>query len=301
MSALRVLLPDDYRAAETLAYHGRDSASLSERVVGTRIEKVLELESGPALLALDLHPGEARAQFDRDLSEPERAAALGIVHRMLGLQSDPAGFEQLTAAALLAAARPGLRIPLTATVFEAVCWAVIGQQINLTFAATLRRAMIGLAGRPHAPSGLVAHPRQEEVAALDPAVLTTRQFSRSKARYLVDTAAAIASGALPLERLAEAGPAEAEAALTALRGIGPWTARYILLRGFGFADVAPVGDSGLATGLQRLHGLDARPSVAAQEALMRDFAPHRSLATLHLWASLADQPAERRLQPVSAA
>ncbi len=297
---MRIALPGDYRAAETLAYHGRDSSSLSERVVGTRIEKVLDLEGGPVLVALDLGPGEAVARFDRDLSEAECAAALTIVQRMLGLLSDPAGFESLPAASVLAAARPGLRIPLTATVFEAVCWAVIGQQINLAFAATLRRAMIALAGQPHAPSGLIAHPRPDAVAALDPALLTARQFSRSKARYLVDTAAAIASGALSLDPLAEQGPEEAEAALTALRGIGPWTARYVLLRGFGFPDIAPVGDSGLATGLQRLHGLDARPPVAAQEALMRDFAPHRSLATLHLWASLADPEAER-LPAVSAA
>ena len=298
MSGIVLKLPADYRAADTLAYHGRDGASLSERVIGQRFEKVLALEDGPALLSLEFGPGEAVARFDRQLAGFERDVAAAILIRLLGLAADAPGFEALPAAATLAAARPGLRIPLTATVFEAVCWAVIGQQINLTFAAALRREVIALAGTPHAPSGLIAHPGPEAVAALDPALLTARRFSRSKARYLVETAAAIAAGAPSLEGLEGADAASVEAALTALTGIGPWTARYILLRGFGHPDVAPIGDSGLAAGLQRLNGLAARPNAAEQEEAMRAFAPHRSLATAHLWASLADIP--RKTSPAKA-
>lgn len=302
MSEIAVPLPAGYRAADTLAYHGRDAASVSERVTGVLIEKPLLLASGTALLALDLaDAGRAVARFDRPLAGGERDAAAAIVGRMLGLTSDAAGFEALPAASPLASARPGLRIPLTATVFEAVCWAVIGQQINLAFAGALRRAMIGLAGTPHATSGLLAHPEPAAVAALDPAALAALRFSRAKARYLVEVSAAVAAGAPSLDDLARSDAPSAEAALTALTGIGPWTARYILLRGFGFADIAPVGDSGLATGLQRLLGLDARPDIKAQETAMQAFAPHRSLATAHLWASLADQAGAKSRKPTTLA
>ncbi len=289
MSEFRLPLPSDYRAADALAYHGRDPASVSERVSGCTFEKVLRLHEGPALLSLDVGPGEAVARFDRPLAEGELQTASIIATRLLGLQSDVAGFARLPAAAALSTARPGLRIPLTATVFEALCWAVIGQQINLTFAAALRREMIMLAGTPYAQSGLIAHPEAAAVAAIDPADLTARRFSRSKARYLVDAAAAVAAGAPALEALDGSDAPAIEVALTALRGIGPWTARYVLLRGYGHPDCAPIGDSGLATGLQRLGDLAARPNAAEQEAAMQAFAPHRSLATAHLWASLADQ------------
>lgn len=301
MTQFAVPLPADYRAADFLAYHGRDPLSLSERVAGTRFEKPLRLSGGLALLSLDISDTVALANFDRALGAAESVEAHDIVARLLGFFSDPAGFEAMAAAATIAAARPGLRIPLTATVFEAVCWAVIGQQINLTFAAALRREMIALAGTQHPGSGLLAHPGPDAVASLDPADLAARRFSRSKARYLVETSAAIAAGTPSLESLAAAGPETAEAALTALRGIGPWTARYILLRGFGFPDVAPVGDSGLATGLERLHGLDRRPDISEQEAAMRAFAPHRSLATVHLWASLKDQPGAKSRKPTTLA
>jgi len=60
-----------------------------------------------------------------------------------------------------------------------------------------------------------------------------------------------------------------------------------MLRG-GFADAAPVGDSALATALQRVHRLDERPAHEEVDNLMKNFAPHRSLATCHLWASLKD-------------
>jgi 3-methyladenine DNA glycosylase/8-oxoguanine DNA glycosylase len=76
--------------------------------------------------------------------------------------------------------------------------------------------------------------------------------------------------------------------LTSLRGVGTWTARYTLLRGAGFADCAPVGDVALAAALQKLHAAERRPAPQEVEQLMRPFAPYRSIATFHLWASLKD-------------
>lgn len=289
-------LPPGFRPEYALAYHGRDRLSVSERVEGRIIAKTLLVDGAAHLLEIDLaHSNDSVApradiRIDTDALPPD--AVERIVSRMLGLGSDPDGFEALVApradAARIVGARSGLRIPLTADIWDAVCWAVIGQQINLTFAAALRRAMIERAGVRHAASGLHAHPDPARVAALEMDDLTTLRFSRSKASYLIGVARLIEEGALSLDALAGGSAAEAEAALVAVRGIGTWTARYILLRGFGFPDMAPIGDSGLATALQRLHGLAARPDIKAQEASMQAFAPHRSLATTHLWASLAE-------------
>ncbi|WEK49522.1 MAG: hypothetical protein P0Y66_17610 [Candidatus Kaistia colombiensis] len=293
---LTLNLPLGFRPEYALAYHGRDRLSVSERVEGRTLFKTVLVDGAAHLLEIDLihsdAPGEPRAgiRLDGDVLPPETLER--IVSRMLGLGSDPVGFEALVApradGARIVGSRSGLRIPLTADIWDAVCWAVIGQQINLSFAAALRRAMIERAGVRHAESGLLAHPDPGRVAALEMEDLTALRFSRSKASYLIGVAKLIAEGALPLDALAQGSAAEAEAALVAVRGIGTWTARYILLRGFGFPDMAPIGDSGLATALQRLHGLAERPDIKAQEASMQAFAPHRSLATTHLWASLAD-------------
>jgi len=285
-----------YRPEYALAYHGRDPLSVSERVMGRTIAKTLFVDGQACLLEIDLseadHPEHpvARIQLDRAALPPERVVAMA--GRMLGLGSDPDGFEALVAARpdrdRIVGARRGLRIPLTADIWDAVCWAVIGQQINLTFAAALRRAVIERAGVFHAASGMRAHPDPTRIAELEVEDLTALRFSRSKASYLIGVARMVADGALPLDALADGSAADAEAALVAVRGIGTWTARYIMLRGFGFPDMAPIGDSGLATALQRLHDLPGRPDAKAQEASMQAFTPHRSLATAHLWAGLAD-------------
>jgi 3-methyladenine DNA glycosylase/8-oxoguanine DNA glycosylase len=282
-----------YRRDFILAYHGRDALSVSERVVEHSILKPILLDGTPALLTVDLSQAVGRSEpraawrLDRAIEPTQAPAVEAMVARMIGLLSSTEAFEALPAAATILGNRHGLRIPLTATLWESVCWAVIGQQINLAFCAALRRSMIERTGIMHEASGLRVHPDPAEIAALDPAILTAERFSRSKARYLIGAAQAIAEGSLPLDAMAALPAGEVEAALCALHGIGPWTARYILLRGFGFADVAPVGDSGLATALQRLLDLPARPDAKAQEAAMLAYSPHRSLATTHLWASLA--------------
>ena len=128
-------------------------------------------------------------------------------------------------------------------------------------------------------------PRRQRVADIDIGALASRRYSRSKARYLIDAARRWPSGKLDIENLGEGSAIAAEKALTAQRGIGIWTARYVLMRG-GFADAAPVGDSALATALQRLHKLPERPDADGTARLMAAFAPHRSLATMHLWTYL---------------
>ena len=117
--------------------------------------------------------------------------------------------------------------------------------------------------------------------------MAARRYSRSKATYLVDAAQAVADRRLDIEGLGEGSAIAAEKALTAQRGIGTWTARYVLMRG-GFADAAPVGDSALATALQKLHKLQERPDTEGTARLMSAFAPHRSIATMHLWTYLKE-------------
>ena len=118
-------------------------------------------------------------------------------------------------------------------------------------------------------------------------MLATRRYSRSKAQYLIDAARPWPSGGWISKICRDGSAIAAEKKLTAQRGIGTWTARYVMLRG-GFADAAPVGDSALATALQRLHKLPERPDHDETARLMAQFSPHRSLATMHLWTNLKE-------------
>ena len=286
-------LPADYQTARILRYLGRDWQSVTDRVEGTTYTTVLRLSSDEqadtvALVRVTLAPGAARCQIICPHAlDPH---ALGQVHdqiiRILGLTGDPARFEAQTAEtpdlAPLLIGQQGLRVPLLTDPFNALVWAITGQQITLAFTYTLRRRLIERVGVPFA-EGLYAPPTATAVAALEPADLIALGFSRAKTDYLSGAARAVADGSLPLTALARKSATRIERALLAVRGIGPWSAHYILMRHFGFLDCVPLGDAGLTAGLQRFFALDKRPDKRETVALMARFSPYRSLATFHLW------------------
>jgi AraC family transcriptional regulator, regulatory protein of adaptative response / DNA-3-methyladenine glycosylase II len=283
-NSFQLSLPAGYRTSEVMAYQGRDPEGLAERSDGRRILKALGTEDGPAVLEITFAGNKANIH----ISSPRKLGPMSIakLHRdtlkILGLENAIDRFEATHAD--LVGKRQGLRVPLIPSAFDALAWAIVGQQINVSFASSLRRELIVLAGEK--VGDMIVHPTPAAVANLDPSALTTKRFSRSKAKYLIDAAQAISGGQLDIESLADGSAIEAEALLTAQHGVGTWTARYVMMR-TGFADAAPVGDSGLATALERLYALPERPDAIETARLMMKYAPWRSLASVHLWASLS--------------
>jgi AraC family transcriptional regulator of adaptative response / DNA-3-methyladenine glycosylase II len=268
-------LPHGYRDHEILSYHARDPQSPAEKVLGPRIVKALATPDGAAVLEIQLERAAAWCQLhtEKPLGRDSMRYVHGAALRMLGLRCDVTGFEHRAERdpkmAALVAARPGLRLPLTPNAFEGLCWAIIGQQINVSFASALRRELLMLAGEEI--DGMRAHPVPERVAALDAADLARRRYSRAKAEYLIGAARAVTTGALAPETMSEGSAVAAERNLIDIHGIGQWTARYTLMRGAGFADCAPIGDVALAAALQKLVASDERPDGTEVERLMRPF------------------------------
>ncbi len=292
-------LPTEYRVQDVLAFHGRDAESVAEQVSAEAIRKGMLLDGVPVILAVALPKVRARSvdcEAEIDLPRARKvppALAVQIeaaARNILGLHIDPAPFvafareDQLLGP--LVARQPGLRIVQSATVFEALTWAIIGQQINLTFAIALRRTFILQAGRQH-KDGLWCYPEADDVAKLAVEDLTTRKFSRAKAETLIRFAQLVAAGELDIEERADNPIATICHNLLAVKGIGPWTVNYALLRGYGFADCSLHGDVAIRAALQRLLGEESKPDMARTEALLQRYSPHRTMAAAHLWASLA--------------
>jgi AraC family transcriptional regulator of adaptative response / DNA-3-methyladenine glycosylase II len=167
-------------------------------------------------------------------------------------------------------------------VLDGLLWCIIGQQINLPFACLLKRRLVESTGTRLA-GGLFALPAPERIASLEPDDLRPWQYSRQKAEYLIGAARLVAARTLDLGALAGMSATRAERTLLAVRGLGPWSVNYLLMRSLGFADCIPLGDTGVTSGLQALLGLEERPDADATLRLMSVFSPHRSLATAHLW------------------
>ena len=289
-------LPAFYRNADVIAFHARDAEGVSEQVLegpgNARIRKAVLLGGVPTLLDVTLTQGEAlcriEADVEADLELDASTLAMDALRSTLALRIDPAPFAHFVRGdpffGPLVARQPGLRIVQSATVFEALTWAIIGQQINLPFAISLRRTFIEQAGRRHS-SGLLCYPEAPDVARLDVESLTTRKFSRAKAETLLRVARLAADGKLPLFQPDD--PERAAAALLAIKGIGPWTVNYTLLRGYGHADCSLHGDVAIRTAIGRLLGTAEKPGIADTEAWLAAYRPHRTMAAAYLWASLS--------------
>jgi 3-methyladenine DNA glycosylase/8-oxoguanine DNA glycosylase len=120
-----------------------------------------------------------------------------------------------------------------------------------------------------------------DVADAGEARLRTLGLTRARAATMSGVARRIADGELHLDRLRHAAPDEAQAALEALPGIGPWTASYVRMRALGDRDAFPSGDLGVIKALAAL-GVGRTSIIDAAEP----WRPWRGYATLHLWSSL---------------
>jgi len=165
--------------------------------------------------------------------------------------------------ARLAARYPGLRPVLQFDLLAALVRSISAQQVNLRWASTTRRRLAEAFGEKHifGPGGVqgvweVYSLSAATLATADPAALRALQFTTRKAEYIVGVAQAVASGALGAAQLATLPDDDVVARLSALRGIGRWTAEWILARTLGRPRVV-AGDLGVrkAVGMAYLSGL----------------------------------------------
>ncbi|PKO33318.1 MAG: 3-methyladenine DNA glycosylase 2 [Betaproteobacteria bacterium HGW-Betaproteobacteria-7] len=287
----RLELPVGFRPADILEFHGRDVLAVGERTTADRLEKGLIWQGQPACLSIIFQPGSAEAELAIDGGSAEPAALMAAARRLLGLDQPVEAFERAHAGhpqlGPLLARQAGLRVPQAATPFEALSWAITGQQISLGAAVSLRRKLLLAAGLRHS-GGLLCYPDAARVAALDEARLRGAGFSGSKTQTLLAVSRLVEEGALPLDDWLAAQPAEeVRERLLAVRGIGPWTVDYVLLRGYGWLDGSLHGDAAVRRALGRLLDRAQAPDEKEARSWLVPFAPWRALLAAHLWASLA--------------
>jgi 3-methyladenine DNA glycosylase/8-oxoguanine DNA glycosylase len=168
--------------------------------------------------------------------------------------------------------RPGKQI------YRSLFRAILYQQLAGKAAAAIeRRVCLPFGGRIPAP--------RDFLRARD-APLLSAGLSGRKLSYLRDLAAAFDTGRLQPQRLARLPDDEIIAAVTAVRGIGEWTAHMLLIFSLGRPDVLPVGDYGVRKGMQRLYALRRLPEPRTMERTAAPWRPYRSIASWYLWRSI---------------
>ena len=204
MLSCRIELPENFRIQEVLEFHGRDSQEFAERVTARELYKGLIWAEHSACLTLRFR--EHFVETELAIDGPESSTSIDelntMVRRMLGLTQAVDEFEhhhgRHPELGPLIARQRGLRVPLAASPFEALTWAVTGQQISLGAAISLRRKLIHAAGLRHS-SGLACYPEAAQISTLKIEDLHRVGFSQSKAQTLITLSRLVEADALPLQ------------------------------------------------------------------------------------------------------
>lgn len=287
-----IALPHDYQVADFLSFHQRDSQQLAERVSANSLEKAFMWDNNPACLSIHFTPEQAHAQLKLDSNQAipiDRAKDWPAwLEYFLGLKQPTADFikqhQQHPELGAVLRRQPGLRVAQTSSPFEAVSWAIMGQQISVAAALNIRRRFIELSGVQHS-SGLWCYPNAQRVAQVSIEQLRSVGLSLNKARAIAQISQLLNNRTLELPKQVNASNIEQlRADLLAIPGIGPWTVNYTLMRGFAWLDGSLHGDAVVRRYLQVLLNIE-QLSAKQTEQWLEQFSPWRALVAAHLWQS----------------
>jgi DNA-3-methyladenine glycosylase II len=254
---------------------------------GRYYRRAMVVDGEPLELAVTQVEGESAPVLEVVLSGQRvgpaaEAAARSMLAKLLGLDVDLSGFYARAARdsvlGELAVAYRGVKPPRFPTVFECLVNAVACQQFSLEAGLTVLSRLAAGAGAP--ARTLHAFPAPSDVLGLSRRVLRSFGFSDRKAETIHDLAHAAVAGELEREGLERLNDAAVVEALVRRRGIGRWSADYVLLRGLGRLHVFPRGDSGALNGLRRFLAT-AGLEDDLDAALVR-WAPDAGLVYFHL-------------------
>jgi AraC family transcriptional regulator of adaptative response / DNA-3-methyladenine glycosylase II len=274
--ALRLPYREPMDLSATLQFLGARAVPGVEQWTGEEYCRVLRAPHGPALVRL--RPGDGHVACRLRLADQrDLVSVVARVRRLLDLDADPQAVDEALSAdprlAPLVIKRPGLRSPGAVDGFEMAVRAVVGQQIRVRGARTvLGRITSALGETAFDGEPWLLFPSAEALAAADPAALP---MPRARARTVQALAEAFATSVLLLDPGVDRD--ETASALRALPGVGAWTADYVRMRALGDPDVLLGTDLGVRAAAAE-HDLDLRDGRP-------DWAPWRSYATHHLWAS----------------
>ena len=259
---------------------GRYSRVLVDRDRGVR---VVVVQPGAAAQGVVVTL-RSEGQIDDQLQGSARA----LVQKMFGLSADLTPFYRLAKGDVLlndlAAEFAGVRPPRFPSMFEALVNSVACQQVSLESGIATLNRLAQKFGVPMVDDGAAQYsfPQPIDLIPLSEEHVKSVGFSRQKARAILGLARLFAEDGTDFAHLDQLTNGEAVADLTAIPGIGRWSAEYVLLRGLGRLDSFPGDDVGAQNNLQRLFERETRPTYDEIRTLVAGWSPYQGFVYFHL-------------------
>jgi DNA-3-methyladenine glycosylase II len=286
-------LPSAYDYDRNLEFLKRSPRELLHVVEHNIVIKLIKY--GDEKILFRIRPGEQKLILEfmnGDPSEAGKRHTKNFVTEWFDLETDLRPFYNMAAKDSLlkdlVKKYYGYRIIGQPDLFESIIWAVLGQQINVQFAFTLKSRFVEQFGERlfWNNESYFLFPEARIVAGLTDDVLLPLQFSRQKSKYTIGIAEVFASGELSKEKLKGLPLEEAKEQLMKIKGIGNWTANYALMKTFRYPDAFPLEDAGVHNAIKNLKKMDRKPTLEETKKVFKKYKGWEAYATLYLWKSL---------------
>ena len=291
-----ITLPANFDMNANLGYLTREKNECLYEIENNIITKVIAIGEMQSLVQISVIDNQQMVvQFlngSRPIEKGEREKIATYILEWFDLDNDLTPFYEMANADPLlkipAQKFYGLRVIGIPDLFEALCWGVLGQQINLAFAYSLKRQFVESFGDSIEWNGKKywVFPPYERIAQLEPTDLAAIKMTVKKSEYIIGIARLMANGELSKEQLKKMDFKEAEKSLIKIRGIGPWTANYVLMRCLRFQTAFPIDDVGLINSIKTLRNMNQKPMKEEILALSIPWKNWESYATFYLWRVL---------------
>ncbi len=286
-------VPADYNFDLNFKFLERSPKELLHRLEKDRVIKLLRIGDEQILFAITPYERTLSLEF-LNIEPPADVVYLIIeyIKEWFDLETNLDPFYTLAAKdsllKKLVIDYHGYRIVGQPDLFESLVWAVLGQQINVAFAYTLKQKFVERFGGKLIWEGqdYFMFPRAETVAQLNDEHLLPLQFSRQKSKYTVNIAEAFANGKISKAKLKGLPLEDAKQHLMEIKGVGNWTANYALMKTFRYRDAFPLEDAGIHNAIKRLKKLETKPTLEEVKKIFKKYKGWEAYATLYLWKSL---------------
>ncbi|WP_435352968.1 DNA-3-methyladenine glycosylase family protein [Emticicia sp. SJ17W-69] len=286
-------IPKEFSFTETLRFLTRNEKECLHTVKGETVLKVLEIDGELVLFSINFINTSLQIIIHTpNFSDEVVICIKKYVQHWFDLEANLSDFYKTAqkdeVLANLCQRFYGLRMVGMPDLFESLVWSIIGQQINLNFAYSLKERLVKNFGKSLVYDGkeFFALPTPERLASLSLEDFLPHQFSRSKAQYILNISKAFAEGDLAQKDLEQLPFDEIREKLVKIKGIGNWTANYSMMKSLKNYDAFPVEDVGLHNAVKNQYGLEEKPRIKDLHSMAEKWAGWKGYATFYFWHSL---------------
>ena len=295
-NVIEIELPVEFSFEQCLVYLNRSQNESLHKVKNSKLYQLIQENSKNYLMEIAYEDGKLKVFcLNRMIHQEDEMNIIRFVRAMFDLDTNIKPFYELakndSISESLVKQYRGLRILKIQNIFEGLSWAIIGQQINLRFAYELKKRLVEKYGEKIEYNNEIYYlfPKPQVIQGLQVSDLKSLQFTSRKAEYIIDIAKLICEEEISFENLKnEKDYKSLKKRLIAIRGVGEWTADYVILKCFYLNEAFPIADVGIHNALKKILELQDKPSISEIETMAKKWVGWEAYVAFYLWRSLYD-------------